>query len=481
MFENLEAGSVFKYFKEICEIPHGSGNEKEISDYLVLFAKKNNLYADRDKYNNVLIKKRASNGYENVKGIILQAHIDMVCVKKNDSEHDFENESLELIVDGNVLRAKDTSLGADNGIGVAIILAILESREIKHPDIEAIFTVDEERSMLGARMFDISKLKNKIMFNLDGENENCFTAGSGGGLGSEIIYQANFINSEQKSYVIKINNLFGGHSATEIDKERANAIVLMARVLSELSKKVDFGLANILGGIAGNVIASSCEAIINFDGKNFELVNKIISDLKKDFDSEFGLYEKNILVDICEYGKNYDLVLDKSSFDKLLKTIFLMPNGLINRNLKLNGTPETSSNIGVIKICDCKIMITSFARSSCESKLDFIFDKLKFIAEIFDGEIKISNKFPAWDYDPNSRLIEFCQRNYEGEYKKMAILEATHGGLECSFFKRIKDIEIISMGPNIFNCHSVDEYVEIDSVERFWRFFKKILADLKSY
>lgn len=481
MFDDLEANSVFKYFKEVCEIPHGSGNEKKISDYLVLFAKKNNLYVDRDGYNNVLIKKPASYGYENVKGIILQAHMDMVCVKRNDSNHDFESEPLELIIDGNILRAKGTSLGADDGIGVAIILAVLESKEIKHPNIEAIFTVDEERSMLGARMFDVGKLKNKIMFNLDGENENCFTAGSGGGLGSEIIYKANFIENQQKSYIIKSNGLLGGHSAAEIDKERANAIILMVRALNELSKKIDFGLVNISGGIAGNVIASSCEAVINFDGKNFELVNKIISDLKKDFDSEFGLYEKNILIDIYECEKKYDLVLDKSSFDKLIKTIFLMPNGLINRNLKLNGTPETSSNIGVIKICNGQVIITSFARSSCESKLDFMFDKLKFVAGVFGGEIKILNRFPAWDYNPDSRLIEFCQKNYECEYEKKAILEATHGGLECSFFKKIKDIEIISMGPNIFNCHSVNEYVEMDSVERFWKFFKKLLADLKSY
>ena len=232
MFDGLEAKNVFKYFKEICEVPHGSGNEKKLSGYLVELAKKNNLYCERDEFNNLLIKKVASQGYENVNGIILQAHMDMVCVKKENSEHDFENDKLELIVDGNFLRAKDTSLGADDGIGVAIILAVLESKDILHPDIEAIFTVDEERSMLGAKNFDISKLKNKIMFNLDSDEEGCFVVGSGGGLSNEIIYDVNFINSQQESYVLKISNLLGGHSAVEIDKEHANAIILMARILN---------------------------------------------------------------------------------------------------------------------------------------------------------------------------------------------------------------------------------------------------------
>ena len=477
MFDGLEAKNVFNYFYEICEIPHGSGNEKKLSDYLVEFAKKNNLYCERDEFNNVLIKKVASQGYENVDGIILQAHIDMVCVKKENSEHDFENDPLELIIDKNFLRAKDTSLGADDGIGVAIILAVLESKNILHSNIEAIFTVDEERNMLGAKNFDMSKLKNKIMFNLDGEEEGCFVAGSGGGLGSEIIYPANFINSQQKSYVLKISNLLGGHSAVEIDKERENAIILMVRILNELSKKIKFDLADIFGGTAGNVIANCCEAIVNFDEKDFNLVKKIIDKLVECFRNEFGLYEKKFLINIFECEKKYDVALDKNSFDKLVRTIFLMPNGLINRNLNLNGIPETSSNIGLIKIFDGKIIITSFARSSCESKLDFIFDKLKFLVSMFSGEIKILNKFPAWDYKPDSKLIEFCKKNYGTTAK----IIATHGGLECSFFKKIKDIEIISMGPNIFDYHSVNEKLEIASVERFWKFFKKLLANMKNY
>lgn len=477
MFDDLEAKNVFKYFYKICEVPHGSGNEKKLSDYLVEFAKKNNLYCERDKFNNVLIKKVASPGYENVNGIILQAHMDMVCVKKENSKHDFENDKLELIVDGNFLCAKDTSLGADNGIGVAIILAVLESKNILHPDIEAIFTVDEERSMLGAKNFDISKLKNKIMFNLDSDEEGYFVVGSGGGLSSEIIYDINFINSQQKSYVLKISNLLGGHSAVEIDKERANAIILMARILNELSKKIKFDLADISGGTAGNVIANCCEAVINFDEKDFDLAKKMIDELVECFKNEFGLYEKNFLVEIYECEKKYDVVLDKNNFDKLVQTIFLMPNGLINRNLNLNGIPETSSNIGLIKISNGKIVITSFARSSCESKLDFIFDKLEFLINIFGGKIKILNKLPAWDYKPDSKLIEFCKKNYGDKAKIMV----THGGLECSFFKKIKDVEIISMGPNIFNCHSVNEKLEIASVERLWKFFKKLLANMKNY
>ena len=287
MLESLESASVFKFFQEIANIPHGSGNEKQISDYLVKFAQENDLDYKRDEYNNILIKKQGSKGYENTPSIILQAHIDMVCVKTQDSNHDFLKDPLKLVIDKdkNIIYAKDTSLGADDGIGAAIILALLESKNIGHPELETLFTVDEERSMLGARTFDVSQLKSKILFNLDGEDENCFTAGSGGGLGSEIIYDADYINiKDQKdnsdfglynfdSYELKIEGLLGGHSAVEINKEHANAVILITRILNELDKKIDLNLCDISGGTAGNVIPSSCMAILNIKSKDFELAN----------------------------------------------------------------------------------------------------------------------------------------------------------------------------------------------------------------
>ena len=488
MLESLESASVFKFFQEIANIPHGSGDEKQISDYLVKFAQENDLDYKRDEYNNILIKKQGSKGYENAPSIILQAHIDMVCVKTYDSNHDFLKDPLKLVIDKdkNIIYAKDTSLGADDGIGAAIILALIKTKNIGHPNIEALFTVDEERSMLGARTFDTSQLKSKILFNLDGEDENCFTAGSGGGLGTEITYDADYINiKDQKDnfdlYELKIDGLLGGHSAVEINKEHANAIILVTRILNELNKKIDLNLCDIGGGTAGNVIPSSCAAILNIKSQDLELAKEILDKTKKDLELEFKYSDPALKIDFVKSKQNYDLVISKEALKKLIGTIFLIPNGLINRNLNLNGASDTSNNIGVIEIKNNKIIITDFARSSLESRLDFIFDKLELIVKKFDGEIKISNRFPAWDYNPDSKLISFCKKNYESVYGKSPVIDATHGGLECSFFKQIPDVEIISMGPNVFNCHSVNEKVEIDSVDRFWRFFKNTIQELKNY
>ena len=203
--------------------------------------------------------------------------------------------------------------------------------------------------------------------------------------------------------------------------------------------------------------------------------------IKKDLELEFKYSDPGIKINFVKSKQKYDLVISKEALKKLIGTIFLIPNGLINRNLNLNGASDTSNNIGVIKIKDNKIIITDFARSSLESRLDFIFDKLELISKKFDGEIKISNRFPAWDYNPDSKLISFCKKNYESAYGKSPIIDATHGGLECSFFKQIPGVEIISMGPNVFDCHSVNEKVEIDSVDRFWRFFKNMIQELKNY
>lgn len=481
MFEELESRDVFKYFEQISGIPRQSGHEKLISNYLVDFAQANNLEYTRDAFDNVLMKKPASDGYENAPTIILQSHMDMVCVKTSESSHDFSKDPIELVIDGDKLKAKYTSLGADDGIGMAITLAILESKKIQHPNIEAIFTVDEENTMLGAEKFDISQLKSKILFNLDGEDENIFVAGSGGATNLNITYDVELEKNTNPAYEIKINGLLGGHSAIEISNEHANAIVLMARIFLKLKSKLHFSLADIFSGERTNIIPSQATATITLAQKDFDIAKNIIADVTNDFKNEFKNNDPGLTVEFKKSDKKFDLVLADNNLDDLISSILIIPNGVINRNLKLNGVTETSNNIGTIRFENKKIIIGSRIRSSMASRDKFVLEQIKSVAKMFGATVEILTTFPAWDYNPESKLISFCKKIYEHSYNKQPVIEATHGGLECSYFKQIPGIDIICIGPNIYNCHSVNEVAEIKSIDRFWRFFKQVLAQLKNY
>lgn len=481
VLETLESANVFKYFEQISSIPRESENEKLVSNYLVDFARENNLWYKRDEYNNVLIRKSASIGYENAPTIILQAHMDMVCVKTNESSHDFSEDPIKLIMDGKILCARDTSLGADDGIGVAIILAILESENIVHPKIEAVFTVDEENTMLGAEKFDKRLLEGKILFNLDGEEENCFVSGSCGAINTDIIYDVKFVENENPVYQIKIDGLLGGHSAIAIANEQGNAIILMARILSAIRDKMNFGLAEIYAGEKTNVIPSLCISEIILNEKDFDIAKKIILDIGNDFKNEFKTSEPNLSVKFIQSSKKFASVVDDISLKKLIDSILIMPNGVINRNLKLGGITETSNNIGKIRLENEKIVIGARIRSSLDSRLRFVFSQLYSIAKFFDGTAEILNIFPAWAYNPDSKLIHFCTEVYKKLYDKSPDIKATHGGLEASYFSQISGMDIISLGPNIYNIHSVNEFVEIDSVDRFWRFLKEVMKNMNSY
>lgn len=481
MLETLEAAVVFKYFEQISNIPRQSGNEKLISDYLVDFAIKNNLEYKRDAVNNVLIKKNASVGYENAPSIILQGHMDMVCVKTDESKHDFSKDPIELIVDNDILKAKDTSLGADDGIGVAIALAILESKDIAHPEIEALFTIDEENTMSGAKKFDLSQLKSKILFNLDGEEENIFVVGSGGIVDLDIVYDVELNKNTNPAYEIKIEGLFGGHSAIEISNERANAIVLMARILFKLKNKINFSLAKICVGQRTNVIPYSGTATITFNENDFETAKTTIEDITNDFKNEYKTADPNLSVEFKKSDEKFDLVLADKFLKDLISSIFIIPNGVINRNLELDGATETSNNIGTLRFENKKIIIGNKIRSSMDSRIKFVVAQLEYVAKMFGASIENLTTFPTWDYNPNSKLVNFCKKVYEQTYGTSPKIEATHGGLECSYFKQIPGIDMICIGPNINNCHSVNETVEISSVNRFWKFFKQVLKDLKNH
>ena len=388
VLENLKPKKVFNYFEDIASIPHGSRNTKQISDYLVDFAKKHNFEYYQDKLNNVIIIKEATEGYENAEPIIIQGHMDMVCEKENGCSIDFEKDGLSLIVDGDFIKAKDTTLGADDGIAVAYALAILDSDDIEHPRLEVVITVDEEIGMLGAIDIDLSMLKGKKLLNIDSELEGEFLTSCAGGLSLHSSIPVKRVNQKGIELDINISGLDGGHSGAEIHKEHGNANIIMGRVLGELLEHIPFGIKNLAGGQKDNAIPRECNAqiLIPLEGKS--LVEQIIVKLEKTLKNEFMVSDKNICISIENYGVCEANVLDYSSVNKVLFFLRTTPNGVVNMSQVINGLVETSLNLGIMELEEHELNIVTSIRSSVTSRKFDLTKRVTSIIEILGGEVK---------------------------------------------------------------------------------------------
>lgn len=458
------------YFEEISNIPRESGNEKAISDYLVNFAKNQNLEVFQDKALNVVIKKKASIRNEHKDAIILQGHMDMVCVKEEKSDFDFDVNPLELVVDGDFIRAKDTTLGADNGIAVAMTLALLEEDEAIHPPLEALFTTEEETGMSGVLGLDGSVLKGKTLINMDSEEEGEFCVSCAGGV--RVIFKMPFTMIEnvcERSYKISISDLTGGHSGIEIDKGRANAIKLLGRILNVLRK--DIFIAHVDGGEKMNAIAKRVTIKISTNTDIKEKMEKIANTLKleyKNTDPDMKIEFKQI--------ENNDMVLDGYSTKKLMHIINLMPNGVNTMSSDIEGLVESSSNIGVIYTKEDKVCIDSSVRSSTRSVKNGIVNKFYALAGLTDSRIKLTADYPEWQYKQDSEIRDLMMETYEQMFNIKAKIISIHAGLECGILKeKLGDIDIISFGPNMWDVHTPDEHVSISSVERSYNLLRKVL------
>ena len=505
--KNIEPKKVFSFFSEICSIPHGSGNLDGIVEYLVKFAKDRNLEYIKDNANNVIIKKSATKGMP----IILQAHTDMVCVSEPNLDIDMKREAISAYVNGNLLKAKGTSLGADDGIGVALILAILDDNENNYPPIEAFFTSDEETGMNGAIYVDGSKFSAKRLINIDSEDEGVLTVSCCGGSHIEIEFDVerldfDSISNEEviisngksshtanatkyKLFEIKISGLLGGHSGMEIHKGRANAIVEMAYVLNELSNnKIDYYLSSINGGRFENVICSNCVSNVYVNIKDLNKFNDLILKLDKDLKKEYILSDKNIKLGAKEKEDYNELQNAKSNetfafkpirtetTKKLIDTIISLPNGLIEISQEFVNLPWTSLNQGVIETDGKKIKIVIFVRSNDDIKRKKLVEKIKKIISNAGGNIYISGEYPAWQYQKDSKLKEEILKTYKELYGKDMEVTATHGGLECGLLmQKIEGLDAVSIGPTVENVHSVDETLHIDTVCKIYDLLKKFL------
>lgn len=475
MLENIEPIKVFKYFEEISMIPHGSGNLSMIISYLVDFAKKRNLEYLVDDANNVIIKKK---GNDKKDTIILQGHSDMVCVKSEDSIKDLTKDHIDIFVDGEWLKADKTSLGGDDGIAVAMILAILDDDNKDYPNIEALITADEETGLYGAMGLDGSKLSGKKLINIDSEEEGVFTVSCAGGVHLESNVKGKKENVEGTSYELRIHNLLGGHSGVDIHKNHANANIEMARCIYDMiNNGFDIRLIDINGGNFDNVICqdSVCNIIlINKNDNDFlNYIKKLDNILKNEYissDSKITLDVKNFDRD----GKNNAFI--KEDTKKIINLIYSLPNGLIEMSQDFENLPQTSLNLGVLKTVDDTIMFEQLIRSSIDSRKEYVKNIVKNIVNIYGGECKVKGAYPAWQYNINSALREKLVVVYKKMYGEEPKVEATHGGLECGLFMdKIKGLDAISIGPTLKDVHSINEKLEIKSVEKVYNFLKEVL------
>ena len=478
VLENLEPKSVMKYFEEISQIPRGSKNEKEISDFLVKFAKDRDLEVIQDNFLNVIIKKPATKGFENVPSIIIQGHMDMVCEKNQGTTHDFLKDSLKLRVEDGWIKATGTTLGADNGIAVAFGLALLDSKDIPHPSLEVLITSDEEMGMSGAQNLDISMLNSKILINIDTEEEGELYVSCAGGARGVFEIPLTTVIKESEALHLKVRGLYGGHSGADIHLQRGNANKIIGRVLNALNKELELDLSHLSGGAKDNAIPREADAI--FTVNNREKALEIIKNCEKTFKNELRVSDKGIVLEIED--TKVEEVFDRKNTEKIISLLNLHPNGVSAISLDIENLIETSLNLGVITIKDSTIYFHSAIRSSILSKKLELIENLHLLGKSLNITFKDSAHYPAWSYRENSKIRDIFIDTFESINGKKPEIKAIHAGLECGLFdEKFEDIDMISFGPDIRNAHTPEEMVNIASIERVWNYFLKAIESMKNY
>lgn len=474
---HLEPKKVFYYFEEICKIPHGSGNLDGISSYLAQFAKDRGLFHIRDASNNVIIVKEASAGYESVLPIILQGHMDMVAVKKKDCDIDLEKDPLRLKVDGDYVYAEGTSLGGDDGIAVAYILAILDSEDIEHPRIEAVITTDEEVGMEGATAIDLSMLQAKRMLNIDSEEEGILLTSCAGGMRMDCHIPVKKEPCQDGAFLrVSVSGLQGGHSGTEINKEHANAIKLLGITLHQLRKKIPFRLADIGGGEKDNAIPREAAAVVCLAKEHKESFIAELQRIAAEEKNEKKSKEKHLCIRAEEIRQDATDVFSDESTNKILSFLVLLPNGVMAMSADIDGLVETSLNVGILKTCDREVIASSAIRSAIETAKHKVGLQLETLTGIFGGYTETHGAYPGWQFDPDSKLRADMVRIYREMFDKDVQVEALHAGLECGIMiSKIAGLDCVSFGPDIHDIHTTEERLSISSAARMWAYLLAIL------
>ncbi len=477
---NLQPANVFRFFEEMCQIPHGSGNTKAISDYCVNFAKERNLEYHQDDVNNVIIIKEASKGYENSEPIIIQGHLDMVCEKDAGCTKDMDTEGLDLYVDGDFLRAKGTTLGGDDGIAVSYALALLDMEELEHPRLEAVFTVDEETSMGGVQALDLSPLKGHMVLNIDSDEEGVFLTSSAGGAEVSVDLPVKRVSSQGRVCKITVDGLVGGHSGSEIHKQRANSCKIMGRVLKALAEEVSFGLAQLSGGTKHNAIARSAEACIVLEEKDLAQAKEIIASIQNVLKNEYRVADPDLSIRFAEEGTETLQVVDPTGLTKILFLLREYPFGVMYMSTDIEGLVETSCNVGIINLNEDMFTTCLSIRSSVATRKYEVLDRITFLGEFLGASVEKTDDYPAWEFNPNSKVRTMIADVYRDLFHTEPRIEAIHAGLECGYLdEKMPGLDAVSFGPANFDIHTPQERLSISSTQRYWDLLVEFLKRAK--
>lgn len=468
---NIEPKAVMGYFEDICAIPHGSGNTKMISDYLVEFAKNNGFEYRQDSLNNVIIFAPGSAGCENSPAVIIQGHMDMVAEKTEDCPINMESDGLDLYIEDGFVKAKGTTLGGDDGIAIAYALAAMTSPEVVHPPIEAVFTVDEETGMIGAAGIDVSELKGRLMLNIDSEQENVFTVSCAGGANAYVTIPTERKNEEGIVFEITVDGLKGGHSGVEIDKGRGNSNILMGRLLYAMKDKIK--LCSLSGGSKGNAIPLSTTAVVVAS----EDISDIAAEYEKAFKNELRSSDENVRV-ICT-NKGMGTRNIALATQKIITYLMTAPNGIYAYSMEIPGLVQTSLNLGILELLEDKMTARYAVRSSVGTQRVWICDMLKAVAEGLGGTAEFDGIYSEWEYKRDSKLRDLMIEVYREQYGKEPVIEAIHAGVECGIFAgKLPGLDCVSFGPDLLEIHTVRERMNIESVQRTWKMIKEVLRRL---
>ena len=477
--KTLEPTIVWNHFYEITQIPRPSKKEDKVRAYLDEFGKKHNLTTATDKAGNVLITKPATPGYENEKTIILQAHMDMVCEKNSDVEHNFDTDPIQVIVDNGWIKAKGTTLGADNGIGMALMLAVLSSDNLKHPALECLFTTDEETGLTGAFALDNNLLKGEILINLDSEDDGEIFVGCAGGIDTTATLKVKTKDTPRHffAFSVTVKGLMGGHSGDDIDKRRGNANKMLNRILWNMHKDLDLHLVKIDGGNLRNAIPREASAVACVPFVHKEKVRVIFNEVAAELEDENAAIETNMRIELHS-EEIPDRVMTRRSTSKILNALYACPHGIKAMSPDMAGLVETSTNLASVKMPDDKkLVITTSQRSSVESAKYDIAHQVESVLKLAGCSVTHGDGYPGWKPNLNSQILRVAEKSYEKLFAVQPKVKAIHAGLECGLFlKKYPHLDMISIGPTMRGVHSPDERLEIETVGRVWSWLTDILA-----
>lgn len=471
---------VWHYFEEITKVPRPSKKEEKIAAYIKGWAKDMGFEVKEDKIGNFVIRKPATPGMENRKPVCIQGHIDMVCEKNSDVEFDFDNDPIQAYIDGDWVRAKGTTLGADNGVGVAMGMAVLASKDVPHPDLEVLCTLDEETGLTGAMQLGKDLLRSQILINLDSEEDGTFTIGCAGGMNTRAIYKyhADTVPADHSAFKLVVKGLRGGHSGIEIHTGRGNAAKFLNRLLWNLNSKFDIRLSDFNSGNKHNAIPREGFATITVASKDVDAFKKYVSEFESQYKKEYGTKEPNLAI-FAELTDKPSRIMTKEFQDRLLNSFYAVPHGVYRMSPDIEGLVQTSTNFAIVETKDDSIEVLTSQRSSIESEKQDMVSKVATSFILGGAEVLYGDGYPAWEPNVNSPILKEAVEVFKKIFGKEPHIEAIHAGLECGLVgEKYPGMDMLSFGPTLKDVHSPDECINIPTTENCWNLLKAILADI---